>query len=454
MKVVICERPGSLVLNDQPMPEGGSNDVLIRVKRVGVCGTDLHIFTGNQPFLNYPRVMGHELSGIVETAPAGATVRPGDQVYVMPYLACGTCIACRGGKPNCCVNIRVLGVHADGGMAEYLAVPQEFVFAAEGVTLDQAAMIEFRQLRYLIAAAEAGSFSRAARRLGIKQATLSRHILDTEKRLKIVLFDRKTRGASLTPDGETYLRKVQYIMKNLDELDEWVRTTRNGETGRLSVGFYTSFSAGNLRATVSEFTNRHPDVKIRGFERGRDLLLAGIESQLLDIAIIAGETAYPALASRPFWSERLLAVLPEDHVLAARERIYWPDLARECFLLMERDPGPETRSIILSKLGMPGFSPHIDMDDITRETALSSIALGGHISIVAETAIGLQIPGVVFRELFETNGHTRIGYSGYWREDNENPVLRRFLDFVVSRYSLPPIPHRQRETQQAKEERP
>ena len=313
-------------------------------------------------------------------------------------------------------------------------------------------MIEFRQLRYLIAAAEAGSFSRAALRLGIKQATLSRHILETEKRLDMVLFDRKTRGATLTPDGDTYLRRARRIMKELDELNEWVRSTRNGETGGLSVGFYTSFSAGNLRATLSEFTARHPDVKIRGFERDRDLLLAGIESQLLDIAIIAGETTYPGLASRPFWSERLLAVLPADHALAARERIYWPDLARERFLLMERDPGPETRSIILSKLGMPGFSPHIDMDDITRETALSSIALGGRISIIAETARGIQIPGVVFREIYETNGHTRIGYSGYWREDNENAVLRRFLDFVVSRYSLPSIPDRQREAQQAKKE--
>ena len=98
---------------------------------------------------------------------------------------------------------------------------------------------------------------------------------------------------------------------------------------------------------------------------------------------------------------------------------------------------------------MPGFSPQIDMDDITRETALSSIALGGRISIIAETARGIQIQGVVFRELFETNSHTRIGYSGYWRDGNENPVLRRFLDFVVSRYSLPPIPRGRRETQHA-----
>ncbi|CAN7337322.1 zinc-binding alcohol dehydrogenase family protein [Trinickia sp. LjRoot230] len=143
MKTVICEQPGKLALAERPMPEAGPDDVLIRIKRVGVCGTDLHIFTGNQPFLAYPRVMGHELAGIVESAPAGAHVKAGDQVYVMPYLSCGQCVACRANKTNCCVNIRVLGVHADGGMAEYLAVPQGFAFKADGVTLDQAAMLEF-----------------------------------------------------------------------------------------------------------------------------------------------------------------------------------------------------------------------------------------------------------------------------------------------------------------------
>jgi hypothetical protein len=127
-------------------------------------------------------------------------------------------------------------------------------------------------------------------------------------------------------------------------------------------------------------------------------------------------------------------------------------MAAERFLLMERDPGPETRSLIMNKLGMPGFSPQIDMDDITRETTLSAIALGGHISIIAETARGFQIPGVVFREVSETNGHTRIGYSGYWREDNENAVLWRFLDFVAGRYSLPPMRHRQRDTRHTEKE--
>ena len=143
MLTVICETPGVLRAEERSVPTRADDEVLLRVKRVGVCGTDLHIFTGNQPYLQYPRVMGHELSGIVEEPPAGSALAPGDPVFVMPYLSCGHCIACRHGKTNCCVNIQVLGVHRDGAFTEYLSVPQQFVHKAEGVTLDQAAMVEF-----------------------------------------------------------------------------------------------------------------------------------------------------------------------------------------------------------------------------------------------------------------------------------------------------------------------
>ncbi|WP_097091779.1 LysR family transcriptional regulator [Novosphingobium sp. Chol11] len=298
-------------------------------------------------------------------------------------------------------------------------------------------MIELRQLRYLLAAAQAGSFSRAARNMNIKQATLSRHIIEVEKRLGITLFDRRTRGATLTPNGKTYLRTAQRIVKEFEELNEWVRATQKGETGRLAVGFYTSFSAGNLRATLSDFSARFPAVRVQGFERDRDMLLAGIESGLLDIAIMIGERLYPGIGSRPLWSERHLVVMPEGHPLASRERIHWQDLAGERFLLTKRDPGPETRNLLLGKLGSPGYTPEIDMDDIGRDTVISSIALGGRLAIFAESSAGIQVPGVLFREIHEANGHSRIGYSGYWRDDNENPVLRRFLDFVATRYSLP-----------------
>jgi 2-desacetyl-2-hydroxyethyl bacteriochlorophyllide A dehydrogenase len=143
MRALQCVRPGSLAVVDRPKPEPGPGEVLVRIRRVGVCGTDLHIYQGSHPYLAYPRVIGHELSGEVAATGPGCVIANGQLVYVIPYLACGGCVACRHGKTNCCQRISVLGVHVDGGMADYICVPERNVVAADGVTLDQAAMVEF-----------------------------------------------------------------------------------------------------------------------------------------------------------------------------------------------------------------------------------------------------------------------------------------------------------------------
>ena len=87
--------------------------------------------------------MGHELAGIAEAVPEGSDIRVGDVVYIVPYLSCGTCNACRAGRTNCCRTLQVLGVHRDGGMADYVSLPQRFVRPAAGLGLDAAAMVEF-----------------------------------------------------------------------------------------------------------------------------------------------------------------------------------------------------------------------------------------------------------------------------------------------------------------------
>lgn len=143
MKAIVCQQPYRLDIVERAAPTVGLGEVLVRIRRVGLCGTDYHIYAGRHPYLSYPRVMGHELAGEVEHAPVGSAFSPGQRVAINPYLACGTCVACRRGKPNACVNISVLGVHADGGMCELLAVPESAVIDVAGLSLDQAAMIEF-----------------------------------------------------------------------------------------------------------------------------------------------------------------------------------------------------------------------------------------------------------------------------------------------------------------------
>lgn len=143
MDALVCKEPGSLSLMRRPAPERQPGDVLVRPRRAGICGTDYHIFEGKHPFLQYPRVMGHELAVEVVQAPEDSDIEPGTIFAVNPYIACGRCVACRRGKPNCCVQVSVLGVHRDGGMAELLAMPVENLIPVPGLTLDQAAMVEF-----------------------------------------------------------------------------------------------------------------------------------------------------------------------------------------------------------------------------------------------------------------------------------------------------------------------
>lgn len=142
MNTIVCTKPGLLEhnLKDKPSPLEG--EVLVKIKAIGVCGTDIHAYGGNQPYFQYPRVLGHELSGVIESTGKGTSIEVGSPVYIIPYLHCGKCIACRNGKTNCCTDIEVLGVHRDGGMCEYLSVPESAVVCTEGLEFNDMAVIE------------------------------------------------------------------------------------------------------------------------------------------------------------------------------------------------------------------------------------------------------------------------------------------------------------------------
>jgi 2-desacetyl-2-hydroxyethyl bacteriochlorophyllide A dehydrogenase len=143
MEALVCLKPGELVIENRPMPQPAAGEVLVRPRRVGICGTDYHIYEGRHPFLQYPRVMGHELAVEVLEAPPDVGFATGEICAVNPYLSCGVCVACRAGKPNCCMRISVLGVHQDGGMATALVLPADNLIRAEGLNVDACAAVEF-----------------------------------------------------------------------------------------------------------------------------------------------------------------------------------------------------------------------------------------------------------------------------------------------------------------------
>jgi 2-desacetyl-2-hydroxyethyl bacteriochlorophyllide A dehydrogenase len=141
MKVIVCQTPGSFEMIEREMPAPAPGFSIIQIKRIGVCGTDLHAFAGNQPFFSYPRVLGHELAAEFVEGDAAGFVK-GEALTIVPYFMCGNCIACRNGRPNCCAAIKVFGVHIDGGMSAYVSVPSYALVKSQGLSLDQLALVE------------------------------------------------------------------------------------------------------------------------------------------------------------------------------------------------------------------------------------------------------------------------------------------------------------------------
>lgn len=141
MKYIVCEEPLRLLMKDKPVPERKPGEALLKLNKIGVCGTDIHAYGGTQPFFEYPRILGHEIAAeYVEGEIEGLS--KGDKVTVIPYFNCGSCIACRNGKTNCCEAIQVFGVHTDGGMCEYISIPEKYVIKGNGLSYDELVTVE------------------------------------------------------------------------------------------------------------------------------------------------------------------------------------------------------------------------------------------------------------------------------------------------------------------------
>lgn len=295
--------------------------------------------------------------------------------------------------------------------------------------------IDLKHLRYVDTAERCGSFRRAADSLSIKQSNLSRRVRHLEKELGVALFERTHGGVRPTLAGRDFIRGVRRILGELQIVVDGAKAVGRGEAGYLTIGFYTSLSAGNLRASLVEFGRRYPQVAVSTIEGSRTRLLDAVHSGTIDIVIVTGEPVSDR--SMALWSERIIVALPEDHPLAANKIVYWTDLKRERFLLSKRDPGPEIRDILVEKLRLPGNALEIVMHDVTPESIRSLVGAGCGVSLMCEACIGASHAGAVYRETRDGNGSTRIVYCAYWREGNDNPALGNFIKLLEER--CPPV---------------
>jgi DNA-binding transcriptional LysR family regulator len=294
--------------------------------------------------------------------------------------------------------------------------------------------IEVRQLRCAAMTGEMMSFTRAAHKLGIKQSTLSKRVLDLERRLGITLFERSTRGAIPTKAAAEFLATARRIVGEIDGLQSTARAVRCGESGKLAVGFATSLSTGNLRRIICDFLERVPEVEFKAVEASSAQLRQGLDRHEIDVVIIAANIGGDGITRRPLWGERVMVAMPVEHRLATSDRIYWTDLRQEVFVLPSQFPGPDMADLLIARLAEPGRRPHIIEQDVSMENILSMSSLGKFVTLTSETALGISRSGVVLHDIHDLTGQTRVDVAAYWREANDNPALRRFFELIQELY--------------------
>jgi DNA-binding transcriptional LysR family regulator len=271
----------------------------------------------------------------------------------------------------------------------------------------------------------------------MRQSTLSRCIRQLEESVGLTLFERSSGGVCATSTGQSFLRTARSILEQMDALVTSSQCNGRGDAGRLSIGFYTSLSAGNLRATLVDFKQRSPRVELGMVERSRMRLVTALRNGAIDI-VIATESG-PVFDSKvlPLWSERILVALPEGHPLAAKKAVYWTDLRSETVLLSQYDPGRELEDLLLAKLVSTTDRPKIERHDVSRDIIKTLITIGFGVSLVAESDIGVNFAGLTYREMRDGLGPSQVHYSAHWRKDNDNPALANFLKLLSERYPLP-----------------
>ncbi|SCB42957.1 DNA-binding transcriptional regulator, LysR family [Bradyrhizobium shewense] len=301
------------------------------------------------------------------------------------------------------------------------------------------AAVELQHLRFAVAANDCGSLRRAADMLSVRHSVLSRSISQLEYLIGATLFERSAGGVTPTFAGRGFLKIANLVLEQIDALVETARSNGHGKAGRVSIGFCTSISAGNLRDTLIEFRERFPQIALATVERSRIRLMNALRDGTVDIIICPGRQTYSDDNVLSLWSEQILISLPEDHALATREYVLWTDLRHETILISQHDPGRELEDLLISKLVVPEDRPKIERHDVGRGIIKSLTSMGLGVSLVTESDIGAHFAGLTYRELGDGSGASHLDFFAEWRANNENPALKQFLKLLAERYSCPSV---------------
>ncbi len=294
--------------------------------------------------------------------------------------------------------------------------------------------MELRHLRYFVAIAEAGSFTRAAARLGMAQPPLSQQLQALEREIGVRLFERLPRGVELTAAGATFLEDARAALAHVEASSERARRVANGVVGSLSVGLASSAATHDiLPRVIADFRARHPGVLLSYLEGNAAALAEAVRERRIDVALVrAPVDRDPSLRYEKLTQEPVLAAIPASHALAkrgAKKAIALRALAGEGFILVRRPGAPGLYADLVVACRAAGFEPRVAAEVGNMLTNIALVAAGVGVSVVPASMRGIQERLVRYLPLSGA-GKLRAPLTLMHRLDPGNPALARFVEIA------------------------
>jgi L-gulonate 5-dehydrogenase len=309
MKAAIFHAPHEMRLGSWPTPEPGSEDVVIAVNAAGICAGDLYIYSGKNPYAQYPIIGGHEVCGtVIKVGSNVRTVVPGQLVVIEPFLSCGKCYPCRVGKPNCCANLQIVGVHRPGGYAEYVMAPATNVHRVpSGISPFRASFAE--PITIGLHACQRGQVAAADYVLVLGCGPIGLAIIE-------VALDRRARVVAtdvVSPRMDIAQRLGAETLKTDEKLMENVFAQTGGEGAPVVIEATGSPSV--IQSTVDLVAAGGRIVIVGLVAKGVRVSLPGLEFTRKEVSIFGSRTE--------------VGCFPEALALLASDKIKYPEIATE-----------------------------------------------------------------------------------------------------------------------------
>lgn len=285
--------------------------------------------------------------------------------------------------------------------------------------------VDLEALRYLLAAAETGALSRAAKILGIDTGSLSKRIQRLEDELGLAVFERGHEGVRPTAGGEVILVHARRVIAEFETLMASAEQNAQGSVGRIRIGTRLPSVGQPLQSMLASWRKQFPEVRLLVSELNERDILAGLEERRLDVALMTQHTLWPRAAWEPMYQERLLVALPRDHVLARHRTVSWDQLREETLLVQGWDESQSARELFASFLGS---GAHYIAHAASKQSVLGLVAAGFGITLVTEAQAHVKVPGVIYRSIYEKNAVIHVVLA--WVPESESAVVGRFVSFM------------------------